>query len=56
MQLVGKNIFVTNPAIIRDAISRSGGNAALINVNQIGTVTEALEALAVCRGRRAMRR
>lgn len=49
VQLVGDDIFVTNPAIIRDAISRNVGNAALIKVNQIGTVTETLEALAVCR-------
>lgn len=49
VQLVGDDIFVTNPTIIRDAISRNVGNAALIKVNQIGTVTETLEALAVCR-------
>ncbi len=48
-QIVGDDIFVTNPAIIRDAITRKVGNAALIKVNQIGTVTETLEALAVCR-------
>ena len=49
VQLVGDDIFVTNPAIIRDAVSHNVGNAALIKVNQIGTVTETLEALAVCR-------
>ena len=49
VQLVGDDIFVTNPAIIADAISRGVGNAALIKVNQIGTVTETLEAMAVCR-------
>jgi len=50
IQLVGDDNFVTNPAmIIRDAISRGVANAALIKVNQIGTVTETLEALAVCR-------
>jgi enolase len=49
VQLVGDDIFVTNPVIIRDAISRNVGNAALIKVNQIGTVTETLAALAVCR-------
>lgn len=49
VQLVGDDIFVTNPAIIRDAISRGVANAALIKLNQIGTVTETLEALAVCR-------
>jgi len=49
VQLVGDDIFVTNPGIIREAISRGIGNAALIKVNQIGTVTETLEAMAVCR-------
>jgi enolase 1/2/3 len=49
VQLVGDDIFVTNPAIIKEAISRGVGNAALIKVNQIGTVTETLEAMAVCR-------
>lgn len=48
-QVVGDDIFVTNPQIIRDAIARQVGNAALIKVNQIGTVTETLDALAVCR-------
>ena len=49
IQLVGDDIFVTNPAIIADAISRGVGNAALIKVNQIGTVTETLAAIATCR-------
>ena len=49
VQLVGDDIFVTNPAIIADAISRGVGNAALIKVNQIGTVTETLDAIATCR-------
>jgi enolase len=49
VQLVGDDIFVTNPAIIAEAISRGVGNAALIKVNQIGTVSETLEAIATCR-------
>jgi enolase len=49
VQLVGDDIFVTSPAIIAEAISRGVANAALIKVNQIGTVTETLEAMAVCR-------
>ena len=49
VQLVGDDIFVTNPAIISDAISRKVANAALIKVNQIGTVSETLDAIAVCR-------
>ncbi|MDA8320780.1 MAG: phosphopyruvate hydratase [Actinomycetota bacterium] len=49
VRLVGDDIFVTNPAIIADAIGRGIGNAALIKVNQIGTVTETLAAIATCR-------
>ena len=49
IQIVGDDIFVTNPAIIADAIARDIGNAALIKVNQIGTVTETLTAMRVCR-------
>jgi enolase len=49
IQLVGDDNFVTNPAIIADAISRHIGNAALIKVNQIGTVSETLEAMRICR-------
>jgi len=47
VQLVGDDIFVTNPAIIRKAIGEKVGNAALIKLNQIGTVTETLQAIAV---------
>jgi enolase len=49
LQLVGDDLFVTNPAIIREAIERKVGNSALIKLNQIGTVSETLEAMAVCR-------
>ncbi|MFF2959054.1 phosphopyruvate hydratase [Streptomyces sp. NPDC057963] len=49
VQLMGDDIFVTNPAVITRAIARKVGNSALIKVNQIGTVTEALEAMWVCR-------
>jgi enolase len=49
VQLVGDDIFVTNPAIIREAISKKVGNSALIKVNQIGTISETLQAIAVCR-------
>jgi enolase len=48
-ELVGDDILCTNPAIIAEAITRKVGNAALIKVNQIGTVTEALEAMRLCR-------
>jgi enolase len=49
VELVGDDIFCTNPAIITRAIGRGIGNASLIKVNQIGTVTETLEAMAICR-------
>ena len=49
VELVGDDIFCTNPAIISAAISRGIGNASLIKLNQIGTVTETLEAMAICR-------
>jgi len=49
VQLVGDDNFCTNPAIIADAISRKIANCALIKVNQIGTVTETLEAMRLCR-------
>jgi enolase len=45
VQLVGDDIFVTNPAIIRRAIAEKIGNAALIKLNQIGTLTETLAAI-----------
>ena len=45
--LVGADIFVTNSAIIREAVARGIGNASLIKLNQIGTVTETLEAIQV---------
>jgi enolase len=49
VQLVGDDIFVTNPSIIREAITQKVGNSALIKVNQIGTISETLQAIAVCR-------
>ena len=49
VELVGDDIFCTNPAIIRRGIAHGIGNAALIKLNQIGTVTETLEAMAICR-------
>ena len=49
VELVGDDIFCTNPAIISAAVGRGIGNASLIKVNQIGTVTETLEAMAICR-------
>ncbi|MGH9919672.1 MAG: phosphopyruvate hydratase [Nitrososphaerales archaeon] len=49
IQIVGDDNFVTNPSIIAKAIERHIGNASLIKVNQIGTVTETLRAMQVCR-------
>ena len=48
VQLMGDDNFVTNPRIIATAIEDGIGNAALIKVNQIGTVTETLQALELC--------
>jgi enolase len=49
IQLVGDDNFVTNPAIIRKAVGEGVANAALIKLNQIGTVTETLAAIAEAR-------
>lgn len=49
VQLVGDDNFVTNPAIIGEAVRKGIGTAALIKLNQVGTVTETLDALRVCR-------
>jgi len=46
-QLVGDDVFVTNPAIFREGIDKGIANAILIKVNQIGTLTETLEAIAM---------
>jgi enolase len=48
IQLVGDDNFCTNPAIIAAAIEDGIANAALIKLNQIGSVSETLEAMAVC--------
>jgi enolase len=45
LQLVGDDIFVTNPAIIREGIERKTANSVLIKLNQIGTLTETIEAV-----------
>jgi enolase len=50
VQLVGDDIFVTNPKIIARAIKEKVANASLIKLNQIGTVTETLEAIAMSHG------
>lgn len=45
VQIVGDDIFVTNPKIFRKGIERGVANSILIKLNQIGTVTETLEAI-----------
>ena len=49
VQLVGDDILVTNPTIVAEGIDRGVANAALIKVNQVGTVTETLETMRLCR-------
>jgi len=48
-QLVGDDIFVTNPDFIRRGIAEKAANAVLIKLNQIGTVSETVQAIALCR-------
>jgi enolase len=45
IQLVGDDIFVTNPAILRRGIDEGAANSILVKLNQIGTVTETLDAI-----------
>jgi enolase len=47
VQLVGDDVFVTNPEILARGISEGVGNALLVKLNQIGTVTETLDAMAM---------
>ena len=49
VQLVGDDLFVTNVERLRRGIADGTGNAILIKVNQIGTLTETLEAIALAR-------
>jgi len=45
IQLVGDDLFVTNPKRLKEGIERKAANAILIKVNQIGTLTEAMDAI-----------
>ena len=45
MQLVGDDLFVTNPAILDRGVEEGCGNAILVKVNQIGTLSETFEAV-----------
>ena len=49
IQIVGDDIFVTNAKYITRGIQEKTANAVLIKLNQIGTVTETMEAIALCR-------
>ena len=49
VQLVGDDIFVTNPEILKRGISEKIANSVLVKLNQIGTVTETLDAVAMAR-------
>ncbi len=50
VQLVGDDLFVTNPTRLRQGIERGVANAILIKVNQIGTLTETLDAIEIAAG------
>jgi enolase len=45
LQLVGDDLFVTNPKRLADGIAKRAGNSILVKVNQIGTLTETLDAV-----------
>jgi enolase 1/2/3 len=47
VQLVGDDVFVTNPKRLRDGIERGVANSILIKVNQIGTLTETIDAVSI---------
>ena len=47
VQLVGDDLFVTNPTRLADGIARGAGNSLLVKVNQIGTLTETLSAVSM---------
>jgi enolase len=50
VQLVGDDLFVTNPKILAEGIAKGIANSILIKVNQIGTLTETLEAITLAQG------
>ena len=49
VQLVGDDLLVTNPAFVARGIREKSANAVLVKVNQIGTVTETIETIDLCR-------
>ncbi|MHC4519048.1 MAG: phosphopyruvate hydratase [Planctomycetota bacterium] len=49
MEVVGDDLFATNACLVRKGVEEMAANAALIKLNQIGTVTETIDAVRVCR-------
>jgi enolase len=49
VQIVGDDLFVTNPERLRQGIARKAGNSILIKLNQIGTVSETIDAITMAR-------
>ena len=49
IQIVGDDLYVTNPKLIEKGIAQNATNAVLIKLNQIGTVTETIAAISACR-------
>jgi enolase len=49
IQIVGDDLFVTNPAFVKKGIEQKAANAVLIKVNQIGTVSETIETIELCK-------
>lgn len=47
VQLVGDDLFVTNPARLQDGINKQAGNSILVKLNQIGTLTETVDAVSL---------
>jgi enolase len=47
-QIVGDDIFVTNPELVRRGIAEHAANALLVKLNQIGTLSETIEAVETC--------
>ncbi|GAA8715708.1 phosphopyruvate hydratase [Chlamydia abortus] len=50
VQLVGDDLIVTNPKYIKEAIKKDAINASLIKINQIGTISETIEAIKLTQG------
>ena len=48
IQIVGDDLLVTNPERVRKAIKENAANALLVKVNQIGSLTETIEAVEIC--------